>query len=81
MRALRIINSRSSYQEALQLDKISTLEDRRNELNMRTYDKITKSGRLCQNIQPRLGLSPMNILLVILTVGRLLNIKLFTICF
>ena len=50
MRALRIIYPRSAYQEALQLAKISTLEDRRNELNMRTFDKITKSGRLCQNI-------------------------------
>ena len=49
-RALRIIYPRSAYQEALLLAKISTLEDRRNELNMRTFDKITKSGRLCQNI-------------------------------
>ena len=50
MRALRIIYPRSSYQEALQLAKIPTLEDRRNELNMRTFDKITKGGRPCQNI-------------------------------
>ena len=49
MRALRIIYPRSSYQEALQLAKIARLEDRRNELCTRAFDKITK-GRPCQNI-------------------------------
>ena len=43
-RALRMIYPRSSYQEALQVAKIARLEDRRNELCMRTFDNITEGG-------------------------------------
>ena len=50
MRALRIRHPRSSYQEALQLTKIAGLEDRRDELCMRTFDKITKGGPLSKNL-------------------------------
>ena len=46
MRVLRIIYPRSSYQEALQRAKIASLKDRRNELCMRAFDKITKGGPL-----------------------------------
>ena len=52
MRALRIIQPRSSYQEALQLAKIAGLEDRRNELCMRTFDKITKGGPVSKHLTP-----------------------------
>ena len=52
MRALRIIYPRSSYKEALQLAKIARLEDRRNELCMRTFDKITKGGPLSKHLTP-----------------------------
>ena len=52
MRALRIIHSRSSYQKALQLAKIAGLEDRRDELCMRTFDKITKGGPLSNHLTP-----------------------------
>ena len=52
MRALRIIYPRSSYQEASQLAKIARLEDRRNELCMRAFDKITKGGPLSKHLTP-----------------------------
>ena len=52
MRALRIIYPRSSYQEALQRAKIARLEDRRNELCMRAFDKITKGGPLSKHLTP-----------------------------
>ena len=52
MRALRIIQPRSSYQEALQLAKIAGLKDRRNELCMRTFDKITKGGPVSKHLTP-----------------------------
>ena len=49
MRALRIIFPRSSYQEALQRAKIPRLEDRRNELCTRAFEKLPKEDP-CQNI-------------------------------
>ena len=52
MRALRIIYPRSSYQEALQRAKIARLEDRRNELCMRAFDKITKGGPWSKHLTP-----------------------------
>ena len=52
MRALRIIHPRSSYQEALQLAKTAGLEDRCDELCMRTFDKITKGGPLSKHLTP-----------------------------
>ena len=52
MRALRIIYPRSSYQEAFQRAKIARLEDRRNELCMRAFDKITKGGPLSKHLTP-----------------------------
>ena len=52
MRALRIIHSRSSYQEALQLAKIARLEDRRDELCMRTFNNIAKGGPLSKHLTP-----------------------------
>ena len=52
MCGLRIIHPRSSYQEALQLAKIDRLEDRRDELCMRTFDKITKGGPLSKHLTP-----------------------------
>ena len=52
MRGLRIIHPRSSYQEVLQLAKIDRLEDRRDELCMRTFDKITKGGPLSKHLTP-----------------------------
>ena len=52
MRALRIIYPRSSYQEALQRAKIARLEDRRNELCIRAFDKITKGGPLSKHLTP-----------------------------
>ena len=52
MRALRIIYPRASYQEALQRAKITSLEDRRNELCMRAFDKITKGGPLSKHLTP-----------------------------
>ena len=42
--------SQSSYQEALQCAKIARLEDRRNELCMRAFDKITKGGPLSKHL-------------------------------
>ena len=52
MRALRIIYPRSSYREALQCAKIARLEDRRNELCMRAFDKITKRRTLVKTSNP-----------------------------
>ena len=52
MRVLRIIYPRSSYQEALQRAKIASVEDRRNELCMRVFDKITKGGPLSKHLTP-----------------------------
>ena len=52
MRALRIIYPRSSYQEALQRAKIASVEDRRNALCMRAFDKITKGGPLSKHLTP-----------------------------
>ena len=52
MRALRIIYPRSSYQEALQRAKIASVEDRRKELCMRAFDKITKGGPLSKHLTP-----------------------------
>ena len=52
MRALRIIYPRSSYQEAFQRAKIARLEDRRNELCMRAFDKIIKGGPLSKHLTP-----------------------------
>ena len=52
MRALKIIYPRSSYQEALQRAKIARLEDRRNDLCMRAFDKITKGGPLSKHLTP-----------------------------
>ena len=52
MRALRVIHPRSSYQEALQLAKTDRLEDRRDELCMRTFDKTTKGGPLSKHLTP-----------------------------
>ena len=43
---------RSSYQEALHLAKIARLEDRRTELCMRAFDKITKGGPLSKHLAP-----------------------------
>ena len=52
MRALRVIHPRSSYQEALKLAKTDRLEDRRDELCMRTFDKTTKGGPLSKHLTP-----------------------------
>ena len=52
MRTLRIIYPRSSYQEALQRAKIARLEDRRNALGVRAFDKITKGGPLSKHLTP-----------------------------
>ena len=52
MRPLRIIYPRSSYQEALQRAKIARLEDRRNALGVRAFDKITKGGPLSKHLTP-----------------------------
>ena len=52
MLALRIIYPRASYQEALQRAKITSLEDRRNELCMRAFDKITKGGPFSKYLTP-----------------------------
>ena len=52
MRALRIIYPRSSYQEALQRAKIASVEDRRNALCMRAFDKITKRRTLVKTSNP-----------------------------
>ena len=49
---LRILYSRSSYQESLQRAKIARLEDRRNELCMRTFDDITKGGPSLKQLTP-----------------------------
>ena len=43
---------RSSYHEALQLAKIARLEDRRTELCIRAFDKITKGGPLSKHLAP-----------------------------
>ena len=69
MRALRIIYPRSSYKEALQLGKITRLDDRHNELCMRTFDKITKGGPLSKHLTPIRTIAH-------LTLGRLLNVEL-----
>ena len=73
MRALRIIYPRSSYQEALQRAKVLRLEDRRNELCMRAFDKITEGGPLSKHLTPIR--SPMTTPIETLTLGRLLNVK------
>ena len=52
MRTLRIIYPRSSYQEAFQRAIIARFEDRRNELCMRAFDKITKGGPLSKHLAP-----------------------------
>ena len=44
--------NQSSYQEALQRAKIARLEDRRNELSVRAFDKITKGGPLSKHLTP-----------------------------
>ena len=74
MRALRIIYPRSSYQEALQRAKIARLEDRRNELCMRAFDKITKGGPLSKHLTPIRSIA-MTTPLETLTLGRLSNVK------
>ena len=73
MRALRIIYPRSSYQEALQRANVARLEDRRNELCMRAFDKITEGGPLSKHLTPIR--SPMTTPIETLTLGRLLNVK------
>ena len=50
LRVLSIIYPRFSYQEALQRAKIGRLDDRRNELCMRAFDKITKGGPLSKHL-------------------------------
>ena len=50
MRALMIKYRRSYCQEALQLAKITRLEDRRNELCMRTFGKVAKGGPLPKHV-------------------------------
>ena len=74
MRALRIIYPRFSYQEALQLAKIARLEDRRNELCMRAFDKITKGGPLSKHLTSIRSIA-YDYSFETLTLGGLLNVK------
>ena len=70
MSALRIVYPPSSYQDAFQRAKIARLEDRRNELCMRTFDEITKGGPLLRHITPIKAFAHDYAL------GRFLNVKL-----